>query len=73
VLRPEALSIVAPETPGAWRGIVVARRFAGAGFTYRVALSEELAVEVAAGEGMVGEADSVAVLLVREPVAIVSA
>ena len=73
VLRPEALAIVDPETPDAWRGIVVGRRFAGSMFTYRVALSEELAVDVASPDGRVGEADSVGISVAREPVPLVSA
>src|SRR5687768_3573625 len=72
VLRPESLALVDPKTPGAWRGIVVARRFAGNGFAYRVALTEDLAVEVASATGVVGEADSVGVTVEREPVALVS-
>ena len=73
VLRPEALALVDPKTPDAWRGIIVARRFAGAGFVYRVALTEDLAVEVASATGTVGEADSVGVIVAREPVALVPA
>ena len=72
VLRPESLAIVDPKTPGAWRGIIVGRRFAGSGFAYRVALTEDLAVEVASASGVVGEADSVGVTVEREPVALVS-
>ena len=72
VMRPEALAIVDPKTPGAWPGIVVARRFAGSGFAYRVALTEDLAVEVASSNGTVRESDSVAVMIEREPVALVS-
>ena len=73
VLRPEALALVDPSTPDAWRGIVVGRRFAGSAFTYRVALNEELAVDVASPEGRVGEADSVGVIVAREPIPVVSA
>jgi ABC-type Fe3+/spermidine/putrescine transport system ATPase subunit len=73
VLRPEALSLVETKTPDAWRGIVVARRFAGSGFVYRVALTEDLAVDVASATGTVGEADSVGVVVTREPVALVTA
>jgi ABC-type Fe3+/spermidine/putrescine transport system ATPase subunit len=73
VLRPEALALVAADTPEAWRGIVTGRRFAGSSFVYRVALNEELAVEVAASDGRVGEADSVGVVLAREPVPVVPA
>ena len=72
VLRPESLAIVEPRTPGAWPGIVVGRRFAGSGFAYRVALTEDLAVEVASSNGTVRESDSVAVIVEREPVALVS-
>jgi putative spermidine/putrescine transport system ATP-binding protein len=73
VLRPEALGLVAPETPDAWRGIVMARRFAGSSFVYRVALNEDLAVDVATPDGRVGEADSVGVVVMREPIPVVSA
>jgi ABC-type Fe3+/spermidine/putrescine transport system ATPase subunit len=73
VLRPEALALVDPKTAGAWRGIIVGRRFAGSGFVYRVALTEDLAVDVASATGAVGEADSVGVMVEREPVALVSA
>jgi hypothetical protein len=73
VLRPEALSLVDSKTPGAWQGIVVGRRFAGSGFVYRVALTEDLAVDVASATGTVGEADSVGVTIEREPVALVPA
>ncbi len=72
VLRPESLALVDSKAPNAWPGIVVGRRFAGNGFAYRVALTEDLAVEVASADGVVGEADSVGVALVREPVAVVS-
>jgi hypothetical protein len=73
VLRPEALALVDPKTPDAWRGIIVGRRFAGSGFVYRVALTEDLAVDVASATGSVGEADSVGVIVEREPVALVTA
>jgi ABC-type Fe3+/spermidine/putrescine transport system ATPase subunit len=73
VLRPEALSLADAKTSGAWPGIVVGRRFAGSGFVYRVALTEDLAVDVASASGTVGEADSVGVIIQREPVALVTA
>ena len=73
VLRPEALGLVDPNMPGAWPGIVVGRRFAGSGFTYRVALDAELAVDVASANGSIGESDRVGVVIEREPVAVVSA
>ncbi len=73
VLRPEALGLVDSKTPGAWQGIIVGRRFAGSGFVYRVALTEDLAVDVASATGTVGEADSVGVIVEREPVALVPA
>jgi ABC-type Fe3+/spermidine/putrescine transport system ATPase subunit len=73
VLRPEALALVDSKLPGAWQGIVVGRRFAGSGFVYRVALTEDLAVDVASASGSVGEADSVGVIVEREPVALVTA
>jgi ABC-type Fe3+/spermidine/putrescine transport system ATPase subunit len=73
VLRPEALGLVDPNTPGAWPGIVVGRRFAGSGFTYRVALDAEMAVDVASANGSIGESDRIGVVIEREPVAVVSA
>ncbi len=46
VLRPEQLLITAADTPDAWPGTVVSRRFAGAMTVYRVMLSPEVTVEV---------------------------
>ena len=51
VLRPEAVEIV-PDVPGSgldgtWPAIVDARRFAGAGFVYRLRLDHEIVIDVA--------------------------
>jgi len=51
VLRPEAVEIVTdapgPELDGVWPAVVDARRFAGAGFVYRLRLDHETVIDVA--------------------------
>ncbi len=51
VLRPEAVEIVRDDAGGdannGWRATVVNRRFAGAGFVYRLRLDHEVVIDVA--------------------------
>jgi ABC-type Fe3+/spermidine/putrescine transport system ATPase subunit len=73
VLRPESLGFTPPDWPGAWPGIVRARRFAGGHYAYRVELDHGPEVEVAAPDQLADEGDHVAISIVREPVAVVDA
>ncbi|MBV8199560.1 MAG: ABC transporter ATP-binding protein [Acidobacteria bacterium] len=63
VVRPEALALVAPGTPGALTGRVAERRYAGAATYYQVepAGAPGLEIEVAAGAGAAGLGDEVGV------------
>lgn len=47
VLRPEVLAVTEATAPDAWAGRVIERRFAGATWVYRIALSDTIVVEVA--------------------------
>lgn len=47
VLRPEAVEIAREESGNQWPATIVARRFAGAQFVYRVRLDDELVLDVA--------------------------
>ncbi|HEX4936786.1 MAG TPA: TOBE domain-containing protein, partial [Gemmatimonadaceae bacterium] len=71
VLRPDALEIVAPASPGGWTGTITERRFAGALLAYRVKLAEDIEVEVHTTERGREIGESVAVRVSREPVAVV--
>ena len=63
VARPEALDIVAPGTPGAWRGVIASRRFAGGHHAFTVRLADGSVVAVAAARGEWDEGAQVGVLL----------
>ncbi len=71
VLRPESVAIVSPDTPNCWPGVVENRRFAGGHFIYTVRLADGARLEVASGNGALAEQDSVAVILLPRPVALV--
>jgi ABC-type Fe3+/spermidine/putrescine transport system ATPase subunit len=71
VLRPDGLALVPPGTPGSWPGVVTSRRFAGASLAFRVKVESGVELEVYGTERSVKEGDRVAVVLVREPVAVV--
>ena len=71
VLRPEALGFAPPDWADAWPGAVVARRFAGALFVYRVQLDGGPEVELSTSDRLAGEGEQVGVRVIREPVAIV--
>ncbi|HEX6536778.1 MAG TPA: ABC transporter ATP-binding protein [Gemmatimonadaceae bacterium] len=73
VLRPDALAFVPKDAPGAWPGVVTARRFAGALLAYRVRLDGSAEVEVMSADRSVREGDAVALGVSREPVAVVAA
>ncbi|MGH7718644.1 MAG: ABC transporter ATP-binding protein [Gemmatimonadaceae bacterium] len=71
VLRPDALAFSGAEAPGAWPGVVVERRFAGALMAYRVRLDDAIEAELISADRTPREQDRVAVRLTREPVAVV--
>jgi ABC-type Fe3+/spermidine/putrescine transport system ATPase subunit len=72
VLRPDALAFAAEDAPDAWPGVVTARRFAGALLAYHVMLKGDVEVELHTTERGVSEGDTVAVRIVREPLAVVA-
>lgn len=72
VLRPDALGFVEPGTPGAWPGVVTDRRFAGALLAYRVRLSDTVELELHTAHRGVRPGEPVAVVVTREPVAVVA-
>jgi hypothetical protein len=72
VLRPDTLAFAPAEAPGAWPGVVAARRFAGTLLAYRVRLDETVEVEVLSADRSVREGDRVALGVAREPVAVVA-
>jgi ABC-type Fe3+/spermidine/putrescine transport system ATPase subunit len=71
VLRPEGLGLAPADWPGAWPGTVVSRRFVGAVYAYRVAVADDRVFEVLAPDKLAEEGDSVAVRILRQPVALV--
>jgi ABC-type Fe3+/spermidine/putrescine transport system ATPase subunit len=71
VLRPETLGFTPPDWPESWPGTVVARRFAGAEYVYRVRLEGDVVAELATAERLAAEGETVGVRVVREPVALV--
>jgi ABC-type Fe3+/spermidine/putrescine transport system ATPase subunit len=71
VLRPDALALVPPGAAGSWPGVVTSRRFAGASLAFRVKVESDVELEVYGTERSVREGDTVAVAVVREPVAVV--
>jgi ABC-type Fe3+/spermidine/putrescine transport system ATPase subunit len=75
VLRPESLVLDLGDGAPAWRGEVVARRFAGGHVVYRVSLANGVEVEVVGGSEGVGvrEGDTTGVRLAGVPVAVVPA
>ena len=75
VARPEAVDIVAPGTPGAWRGEIASRRFAGGHHAFVVRLADGSHVLAAASRGVWSEGAQVGVLLKHDdrPVPLVRA
>src|SRR4029077_21188225 len=71
VLRPEGLGLTPADWPGAWPGIVRSRRFVGAVYAYRVAVADNRGFEVLAPDKLAEEGDSVAIRIMRQPVALV--
>jgi putative spermidine/putrescine transport system ATP-binding protein len=71
VMRPDGLALVPPDTPGSWPGVIASRRFAGALLAYRVKVGSGVELEVYGTERAVREGDRVAVVITREPVAVV--
>jgi putative spermidine/putrescine transport system ATP-binding protein len=71
VLRPESLVFQSDEREPAWRGTVVARRFAGGHVVYRVKLADGTEVEVTSDSGGAREGENTAVHLAGVPVATV--
>jgi iron(III) transport system ATP-binding protein len=72
VLRPEALGIVADGTPGAWRGIVASRRFAGGHVVYLVTFGDGTELEIIGTDRDVREGAPVSVAPLRAAVAVVA-
>ena len=73
VLRPDALAFVPAGTAGSWPGKVIERRFAGTLLAYAVKLSDGTLLELHSADRSVKEGEQVAVMVVREPVAVVGA
>ena len=75
VLRPETLTLVAPDEADAWTGTVHTRRYAGDHYVYRVAdiQGADHALEVQCEHGRYAEGDAVGVRLRQRPVAVVAA
>lgn len=71
MLRPEGLGLAPADWPGAWPGVVQSRRFVGAVYAYRVAVADNRVFEVLAPDKLAEEGDSVAVRILRQPVALV--
>jgi ABC-type Fe3+/spermidine/putrescine transport system ATPase subunit len=63
VVRPEAAALVPPDTPGAWRGEVATRRFAGGHHAFGVRLADGTVIDVATARGEWKEGDQVGVVL----------
>ena len=72
VLRPEALTLVAPGDPEAWPGEIVHARFAGGTLVYRVQLAPQVVCEVSATSATARTGDRVGVRVQREPIALVA-
>jgi ABC-type Fe3+/spermidine/putrescine transport system ATPase subunit len=74
VLRPEMLAIGEAESPGAWRGHVESRRYAGARYVYRISVEfapeQYHMFEVESEEGGYAECSTVGVRLLPKPVAL---
>jgi iron(III) transport system ATP-binding protein len=73
VLRPETLALVDDARAAAWRGEVVARRFAGGHVVYRVKLADDVEVEVMGDGAGAREGTRTGVRLADIPVAVVPA
>ena len=71
VLRPESLVLVTDENAPAWRGAVVARRFAGGHVVYRLRLAGGTEVEVIGDGTGARESEHAAACLAGIPVATV--
>jgi ABC-type Fe3+/spermidine/putrescine transport system ATPase subunit len=78
VVRPEALALVPPRSPAAWPGVVIARRYAGGHWVYRVSVpadgsTDENAAatfEVPSDDGRFVERDEVGIKLLGRPIAL---
>ncbi len=70
VLRPDALDISSDDN--AWKGKVVNRRFTGGSAVYQVRASDDVVLEVASSRMDLREGDTTGVIVLREPVPIVS-
>ncbi len=71
VLRPESLVLAEDERTPSWRGVVVARRFAGGHVVYRVTLQSGVEVEVMGDGAGAREGAPTGVRLAGVPVAVV--
>ena len=71
VLRPEALEI-SEGAAGEWRGEVINRRFTGASAVYRIRTVDDIILEVSSQRMNLREGDATGVIVVREPVPVVS-
>ena len=72
VLRPDALDIAGDDDSGAWKGVVVNRRFTGGSAVYQVRVADDLVLEVSSSRMDLREGDTAGVAVVREPVPVVS-
>ena len=71
VLRPESLVLAEDDRAPSWRGVVVARRFAGGHVVYRVTLQSGVEVEVMGDGAGAREGARTGVRLAGVPVAVV--
>ncbi len=71
VLRPDALDI-ADDSPGAWRGKILNRRFTGGSVVYLVRTSDDVILEVNSRNMALREGDNASVVVKDGPVPIVS-
>lgn len=72
VLRPDALGIAGDNDLGAWKGVVVNRRFTGGSAVYQVRVADDVVLEVSSSRMDLREGDIAGVAVVREPVPVVS-
>ena len=70
VLRPDALDVSDDES--AWKGEVVNRRFTGGSAVYQIRASDDVVLEVSTSRMELREGDRTGVVVVREPVPVVS-
>lgn len=72
VLRPDALGIAGDDDSSAWKGVVVNRRFTGGSAVYQVRVADALVLEMSSLRMDLREGDTAGVIVVREPVPVVS-